>query len=128
MYHRNRARRCSDRHVTNASDSLPDDIATLKTMAVAAQAARIEAEAKAARAAANVCSAEALIAHVKLAIEKPKPKLYGSRSEPTRMLLDQMELELGELEAQATEDEIKAETAAKLGGITLVPPICAGSR
>lgn len=107
--------------MTNASDSLPDDIATLKAMVVAAEAKAATAVAEAARAAANVSSAEALVAHLKLAIEKLKRELYGSRSERTRKLLDQMELELEDLEAQATEDEIKAEMAAKLRGTTLVP-------
>jgi transposase len=115
--------------VTNAADSLPDDIATLKKMVVAAQAARIDAEAKAAsaaaeaaRAAAKVSSAEALIAHQKLLIEKLRRELYGSRCERTRKLLDQMELELEDLEAQAAEDETKAEMAVKQGGAaTFVP-------
>jgi transposase len=78
---------------------LPDDVGTLKAMVATARAARLEAEAQAARAAANMSSAEALIAHQKLVIEKLKRELYGSRSEHGRKLLDQMELELEELEA-----------------------------
>ena len=39
-------------------------------------------------------------------------QIYGPRSERTARLLDQMELELEELEAAATEDEIAAERAA----------------
>jgi transposase len=108
--------------VTNAFDSLPDDIATLKAMVVAAQVARVNAEAKAAHAAANISSAEALIAHQKLFIEKLRRELYGSRSERTRKLLDQMELELEELEASAREDEITAEMAAKASGRTTFVP------
>ena len=115
--------------MTNASDSFPDDIATLKAALAAAQAARIEAEAKAAaavaeaaRAVANASSAEALIAHLKLAIEKLNRELYGSRSERTRKLLDQMELELEDLEASAREDEIAAEMAAKASGATTFVP------
>ena len=78
---------------------------------------RIDAEATAARAAANVSSAEALIAHLKLAIEKMRRELYGSRSERGRKLLDQMELELEDLESAAAEDEIAAEMAtAKANG------------
>lgn len=84
-----------------------------------AEAARTAAEA--ARAAADVSSAEALIAHLKLAIEKLRRELYGSRSERTRKLIDQMELQLEDLEAQATEDEIAAGTAARNSGTTLVP-------
>jgi transposase len=46
------------------------------------------------------------------AIAKLKRQIYGPRSERTARLLDQMELELEELEATATEDEIAAERAA----------------
>jgi hypothetical protein len=67
--------------------------------------------------------AEALIAHLKLAIEKMRRELYGSRSERRRKLLDQMELELEDREAAAAEDEIAAEkaTAEAGGAVTLVP-------
>jgi transposase len=95
--------------VTTPIDNLPDDLESLKRLLVAEHAARIDAEAKAAsaeaaaaRAAANVSSASALIAHLKLAIEKMRRELYGSRSERGRKLLDQMELELEDLEAAAS--------------------------
>jgi transposase len=108
--------------VTNATDSPPDDIATLKAALAAERAARLDAEAKAARATANMSSAEALIAHQKLVIEKLRRELYGSRSEHTRKLLDQMELELEEMEASAREDEIVAEMAANAhGAATPIP-------
>ena len=103
-----------DRCVTN-SDSLPDDVDALK-------AALVEARAAAARATASVTSAEALIAHMKLVIEKMRRELYGSRSERGRKILDQMELQLEDLEASATEAEIAAEMAAKAAaGTTVVP-------
>jgi transposase len=110
-------------------DSLPDDVAMLKAMVAAARAESTAAEAKAAsavaeaaRATANMSSAEALIAHQKLVIEKLKRELYGSRSEHGRKLLDQMELELEELEASASQDEIAAEMAARArGAATIIP-------
>jgi transposase len=102
----------------NASDSLPEDIAMLKAALIAERSRRIDAEAKAAHAVANAASAEALIAHLKLAIEKMRRELYGSRSERGHKLLDQMELELEDLEASAVEDEIAAEMA---GAPTLIP-------
>jgi transposase len=108
--------------VTNSSDSLPDDIATLKAMVVAAEAKAATAVAEAARAAANASSAEALIVHQKVLIEKLKRELYGSRSERTRKLLDQMELELEEMEASAREDAIAAELAARASGATTLIP------
>ena len=76
------------------------------------RAARLEAEAVAARAQAVNSNTEALIAHLKLAIEKLRRELYGTRSEHTARLLDQMELQLEDLEAAATEDELAAENAA----------------
>lgn len=81
-------------------------------MILAERAARVEAEAVAARAQAVNSSTEALIAHLKLEIEKLRRELYGSRSERKARLLDQMELQLEDLEAAATEDELAAEKAA----------------
>lgn len=83
-------------------------------MILAERAARVEAEAIAARAQAMNSSTEALIAHLKLEIEKLRRELYGSRSERKARLLEQMELQLEDLEAAATEDEIEAEKAAAL--------------
>src|SRR2546430_1671168 len=104
-------------------DKLPDDLESLERLLAAERIARIDAEAKAAnaeaaaaRAVANVSSAEALITHLKLAIEKMRGELYGSHSERGRKLLDQMELELEDLEATAAEDEIAAEKAAAKTG------------
>jgi transposase len=77
-------------------------------MILAERAARLEAEAKLANARAEA----ALIAYYKLEIEKLKRQLYGTRSERKARLLEQMELQLEELEATATEDELAAEKAA----------------
>lgn len=84
-------------------------------MILAERAARLAAEAKLAEAAnaqAKQSSTEALIAHLKLEIEKLRRTIYGTRSERSARLLDQLELELEELEAGATEDELAAEKAA----------------
>ena len=81
-------------------------------MILAERVARAEAEAVAARALAVNSSTNALIAHLKLEIEKLRRELYGSRSERKARLLDQMELQLEDLEASATEDELAAEKAA----------------
>ena len=45
---------CCNQFVAPTPDSLPDDIATLKAMVIAAQAARLEAEAMARNAEAEV--------------------------------------------------------------------------
>jgi transposase len=100
-------------------DSLPDDVATLKQLLLArdaelaqarAEAASARAEASSARAEAS--STEALIMHLRLTIEKLKRDLFGARNERKARLVDQMELQLEELEAAATEDEVAAEKAA----------------
>jgi transposase len=86
-------------------DSPPDDVETLKRLLVArdAELARVRAEAS---------GAEALIAHLRLTIEKMRRELYGPRSERRARLVDQMELQLEELEATGAEDELAAERAA----------------
>ena len=85
--------------------ALPDDIEALK-------AALLAARADAAAARAERSDAHALIANLKLEIEKLRRSLYGQSSERSRRLLDQMELQLEELETAATEDELHAEQDA----------------
>jgi transposase len=105
--------------VPSRHDTPADDINALKAALAAERASRLAAEAEAARATAAASSAEALIAHLRLAIEKMRRELYGTRSERGRKLLDQMELELEELEATASQDEITAAMAAGSGGTTV---------
>src|ERR1700749_2792487 len=82
--------------VTSTADSLPDEIEALKTALAAEHRARREAEARAA-------GAEAMVAHLKLLIAKLKHDRFGAASERGRKLLDQLELQLEELEATASE-------------------------
>jgi transposase len=105
---------------------LPTDLASAHALILAERAARLEAEAMAteaqttaaqaqataARVLAINTSAEALIAHMKLEIEKLRRALHGPSSERKARLLEQMELQLEELETAATEDELAAEKAA----------------
>src|ERR1700687_3750688 len=86
-------------------EASPDDIDAL-------QAALIVARAEVAIARAQQSDDEALIAHLKLQIEKLNRDRYGPRSERTARLLDPLELTLEELETAATEDELAAEMAA----------------
>ena len=95
--------------MTLSFGSLPTDLASAHAMILAERAARMEAEAVNA-------STEVLIAHLKLEIEKLQRALYGGRSERKARLLEQMELQLEELEATATEDELAAEKAAAQTG------------
>src|SRR6202522_4826955 len=93
-------------------EPLPEDVEALKAALVVERGRRIVAEADAAFAKARASDDQALIAHLKLQIEKLNRDRYGSRSERTARLLDQLELTLEELEASATEDELAAEMAA----------------
>jgi transposase len=96
----------------DADESIPSDLFAAHAMILAERAARLEAEAIAARAQAVNLTMEALIAHLKLEIEKLRRELYRSRSEHKARLLAQTELQLEDLEAAATEDELGAEKAA----------------
>jgi transposase len=88
-------------------------------MILAERAARLRSETRAAHAEADLThsratasSAEALIARLKLEIEKLRRTLYGARSERKERLLDQLEMQLEDAEADATEDELKAERSS----------------
>jgi transposase len=91
--------------VTPVPDSLPNGIDALRAALAAERLARREAEARAS-------GAEAMVAHLKLLIAKLKRDKFGASSERGCKLIDQLELELGELVAAASEDAAKAESAA----------------
>jgi hypothetical protein len=86
--------------VTAGADHLSDDIDALRAALLAERTARREAEARA-------TGAEAMIAHLKLLIAKLERDRFGQTSERSRRLLDQLELQLEELEADAAEAEAK---------------------
>ena len=64
------------------------------------------------RAEAEATGAATIVTTLKLEIAKLRRQIYGTRSERKRRLLEQLELELEELEARATEDELAAEAAS----------------
>src|SRR6516164_6122271 len=98
---------------------LPDDIDALKAALIAESARSRHVEAELAVARAKASDDQALIAHQQLQIKKLTRELYGSRSERTSRLLDQIEVQFEELESAATEDEIAAEQAvAKTTAVT----------
>lgn len=61
---------------------------------------------------AKASAREALIGHLKLQIAKLRREQYGPSAERSRRLLDQLELQLEELEATASEVDLAAEAAA----------------
>ena len=83
-------------------DKLPEDYDALK-------AAFIEMRAK-------VLGAEALIEHLRLVIAKMKRELYGPRSERSQRLLDQLELQLEDMIAEAGAAKAEAERANPVRG------------
>jgi transposase len=89
------------------------EIARLRAALAASEARAEAAESELAQARAVVSTSEAMIAHLRLEIAKLRREQYGHSSERRARLIDQLELQLEELEAAATEDEIAAEQAAK---------------
>ena len=86
------------------ADSLPDDVAMLKAMLIAADAARLAAEAEA--------KARALvIEQMKFTIAKLRHEQYGQSSERSAVL-EQLELQLADLEEDASEAEAQTQLAA----------------
>ncbi len=74
----------------DSSADLPPDLAAAHAMILAERTARLAAEARLAEAAkvqAKQSSTEALIAHLKLEIEKLRRTIYGARSERSARLL-----------------------------------------
>jgi transposase len=86
-------------------ETLPDDIAALQAALNAERTARQQAEARAS-------GAEAMVAYLKLLIAKMKRERFGQSAERGRKLLDQLELQLEELEASATEDGLATGSTA----------------
>jgi len=84
-------------------------LAASEQRATAAEGRAATAEADLARARAVVSTSEAMIAGLKLEIALLKRDKYGRSAERSAKLLDQLELQLGELIADAAEDRVQAE-------------------
>jgi transposase len=93
------------------ADSLPDDVATLKAMVLATQAALVEAEAKARNLEAEARARALLLEQMKFTIAKLKHEQYGQSSERSAVL-EQLELALSDMEEDASEAEAAAQLAA----------------
>ncbi len=88
------------------------EITRLRTALVAQTARAQAAEIELAQARALASCSEAMIQELKLEIAKLRRDKYGISSERRARLIDQLELQLEELEAAATEDALTAEQAA----------------
>lgn len=102
-----------------AVSPFPDDVEALKALLAATLQRADQAEAQLANAQAQASATEAMIAHLKLQIAKLRREQYGASAERSRRLLDQMELQLEDLEGDASEDDLAAEAA--VAKITSVP-------
>lgn len=89
------------------------ELEKLRAALAAAEGRAAAAEADLAQARAVVSTSEAMIAALKLEIAVLKRDKYGRSAERTARLIDQMELQLEELVADAAEDEARAEQAAE---------------
>ncbi len=87
--------------------TLPTDVATLQAMLMAS--------------ASRATNLEALIAHMKLTIAKLRHERFGSGSERSAKL-DQLELQLGELVEQASQQVVAAEIAAPVPVVAAAKP------
>ena len=81
--------------MTSEFEPLPSNLAAAHALILAERNARVMAEAnaavakaEAANAQADLSSSEALIAHLKLEIEKLQREIYGTRSERKARLLE----------------------------------------
>ncbi|KAB2938020.1 MAG: IS66 family transposase [Hyphomicrobium sp.] len=91
---------------------LPDDIATLKALLIAEHAARVASDDRAQAAEARALDLDAEIANLKLTIAKMRRETFGTSSERSIKLLDQLELQLAELVEKMAEEKAAAEIAA----------------
>ena len=87
------------------------ELAKLRAALAAAEARADVAESELAQTRAVVSCSEAMIQELKLEIAKLRRDKYGISSERRARLIDQLELQLEELEAAATEDALAAEQA-----------------
>jgi transposase len=84
---------------------LPTDLAEAHALILQQREELAAAEARAS-------GAEAMIAHMRLVIAKLRREQYGQSSERRRKVLDQLELQLEELEAETSENAVAAEEKA----------------
>jgi transposase len=90
--------------MTDAADSLPEDVPTLQAMLLAERAARLAAESEAKSRALQ-------IEQLKYTIAKLRHQQFGQSSE-RGAILEQLELQLSELQADASEAAAAAQLAA----------------
>jgi transposase len=81
--------------------NLPDDLASARAMILAERTARLEAEARARDAAAEISGARLEIERLRLLLAKARRERFGQSSERGARLIEQLELRLTDLEETA---------------------------
>src|SRR5256885_8770890 len=100
----------------NSPAPLPTELAEAHALILQQREELADAEARASGAAA-------MIAHLKLVIAKLRRDQYGQSAERGRKLLDQLELQLEELEAEASERSVIAERDTSVQSLPRPPPV-----
>ena len=95
----------------STGDSLPADLASAHAMILAQRAALLEAQAKARNAEAEVRARELLIEQMKFTIAKLRHEQFGQSSERSAVL-EQLELQLADMEEDASQADAAARIAA----------------
>jgi transposase len=98
--------------MSTGREPLPSDLAAAHAMILAERAARLEAEARARDALAEVSGVRLEIERLKLLLARMRRERFGQSSERGARLVEQLELQLAELEEGVAEDEAAAEIAA----------------
>lgn len=94
---------------------LPDDVASLKAMLIAEHKRAVDAEARA-------LDLDAEIENLKLTIAKLQHDTHGKSSERTSVLMEQLELQLGELVERRAQEKTADEIAAAQSQNTATKP------
>jgi transposase len=103
---------CLHRWVTRNPDSLPLDLASAHALIIAQREALLAAEAKASAAESEAKFRSLLIEKLKFTIAKLRHERFGQSSEKST-ILEQLELQLTELEEDASEADAQAQMAAE---------------
>lgn len=107
--------------MSESIEDLPDDVEALRAALLAERRKVAVAQADAAIVQAQLADAQAIIEDLKLRIAKARQAQWGQSSERQKHLIDQMELQLEDLVASATEDEVAAENAVSKAAVLGVP-------